>query len=142
MVELPSAALIADRLAQECDFFSIGTNDLIQYTIGIDRQNKDVAYLYKPLHLAVLRMLKGICDAAQRGRHARSRCAARWPASRSTPWCSSGSACRELSMNGPSIPLVKRIVRARAGGGRRGRSSSGSSASRWPTTSSARSAPR
>ncbi|HYG66012.1 MAG TPA: phosphoenolpyruvate--protein phosphotransferase, partial [Anaeromyxobacteraceae bacterium] len=65
MIELPSAAMIADRLARECDFFSVGTNDLIQYTIGIDRQNKDVAYLYKPLHLAVLRTLKIICDAAR-----------------------------------------------------------------------------
>ena len=69
MIELPSAALIADRLARECDFFSIGTNDLIQYTIGIDRQNKDVAYLYKPLHLAVLRMLDIICAAGARGGH-------------------------------------------------------------------------
>ncbi len=82
MIELPSAALIADRLARECDFFSIGTNDLIQYTIGIDRQNKDVAYLYKPLHLAVLRMLDIICDARAARRGSRSRCAARWRATR------------------------------------------------------------
>jgi len=65
MVELPSAALIADRLAMECEFLSIGTNDLIQYTMAIDRQNKDVAYLYRPLHLAVLRTLRLICDAGR-----------------------------------------------------------------------------
>jgi phosphotransferase system enzyme I (PtsI) len=65
MIELPSAAMVADRLARECEFFSIGTNDLIQYTIGIDRQNKDVAYLYRPLHLAVLRSLQNIVRAAK-----------------------------------------------------------------------------
>jgi phosphotransferase system enzyme I (PtsI) len=118
MIELPSAALMSDRLAAECDFFSIGTNDLIQYTIGIDRQNKDVAYLYRPLHLAVLRMLKQVCDAAQVAGIPVSMCG-EMAGDPVNVLVLLGLGVSELSMNGPSIPLVKRVVRAaRAADGR------------------------
>jgi len=118
MIELPSAAMIADRLAKECAFFSIGTNDLIQYTIGIDRQNKDVAYLYKPLHLAVLRLLKQICDAGRAANIPVSMCG-EMAGEPVNALVLLGLGVSELSMNGPSIPFVKRIVRAaRAADGR------------------------
>ncbi len=111
MVELPAAAVIADRLARECDFFSVGTNDLIQYTMAIDRQNKEVAYLYRPLHLAVLRTLKMICDAGRAAGIPVSMCG-EMAGEPVNALVLLGLGFSELSMNGASIPPVKRVVRA------------------------------
>lgn len=66
MVETPAAVMICDALARECDFFSIGTNDLIHYLMAIDRNNRHVSYLHEPLHPAVVRSLKRVIDAAHR----------------------------------------------------------------------------
>jgi len=118
MVELPAAAIIADRLSRECDFLSIGTNDLIQYTLAIDRQNKDVAYLYRPMHLAVLRTLVQICEAGREAGIPVSMCG-EMAGEPLYALVLLGLGLAELSMNGPSIPQVKRVLRAaRASDGR------------------------
>ena len=64
MIEIPAAAVIADRFAKEVDFFSIGTNDLIQYTMAADRMNERVSYLYQPYNPAILRLIKNVIDSA------------------------------------------------------------------------------
>jgi phosphotransferase system enzyme I (PtsI) len=110
MVELPSAVMTAELLAKETDFFSIGTNDLIQYSLGIDRTNKNVSYLYQPLHPAILRSIKHVVDAAHQSGIEVSLCGE----VAADPFCVPilmGMQIDSLSMNPQAIPGIKRIIR-------------------------------
>ncbi|OGP34358.1 MAG: phosphoenolpyruvate--protein phosphotransferase [Deltaproteobacteria bacterium GWC2_65_14] len=110
MVEIPSAALIADLLAREVDFFSIGTNDLIQYALAIDRINEHVSYLYEPLHPAILPLTRRIVEGGHEAGIPVSMCGEMAGEPMYT-YVLLGLGLDELSMNAASIPRVKRIVR-------------------------------
>ena len=111
MIEVPSAVFLAETFAKEVDFFSIGTNDLIQYSLAIDRNNKEVSYLYQPMHPSILRMLKHIADVGKKT---------------GTPVCICGEMAAdpihvpvllglgisEFSLLPQSIPPVKSLLRA------------------------------
>lgn len=110
MMETPSAAWTADRLAQEADFFSIGTNDLIQYTLAIDRQNRDVEYLYQPLHLAIIRSLQAIIVAAKSAGIPVAMCGEMAGDPRLT-LVLIALGIEEFSMSAGQIPMVKSAIR-------------------------------
>mgnify|MGYP001545065761 FL=1 len=110
MIEVPSAVIMADQLARMCDFFSIGTNDLIQYTLAIDRGNRHVAYLYDPLNPAILRMLKRVADEARKADIRIAMCGEMAGEPIHVPFLL-GLGITEWSMNPHAIPVVKRIVR-------------------------------
>jgi phosphotransferase system enzyme I (PtsI) len=111
MIEVPSAAVVADLLARECDFFSIGTNDLIQYSLAVDRGNQQVAYLYEPLHPAILRLLRSIVSAGEDAGIRVCVCG-EMAADPMMAIVLLGMGVHELSMSAVSVPPVKRLIRS------------------------------
>ena len=111
MIETPGAALSADALALEADFFAIGTNDLTMYTLAVDRADSEVAPLYDPVHPAVLRLIQFATEAALRMRMPVSVCGEMAANPRLTPLLV-GLGLRSFSVNASSLPRVKQAVRA------------------------------
>jgi len=110
MVEIPSAAVIADLLVSECDFMSIGTNDLIQYTLAVDRVNESVAYLYDPLNPAVLRLIHHTIEACREQKKWSGMCGEMAGDPKFVPLLL-GLGLDEFSVSGTVIPEIKKVIR-------------------------------
>jgi phosphotransferase system enzyme I (PtsI) len=110
MIEIPSSALIADQLAKEADFFSIGTNDLIQYTLACDRMNQKISHLYQPFHPAVLRLIQMTADAAHRANKWVGVCGEMAGDAEAIPLLV-GLGIDELSMSSSSVLKARHLVR-------------------------------
>jgi phosphotransferase system enzyme I (PtsI) len=110
MIEIPSAALVAEDLADEVDFFSIGTNDLIQYTLAVDRMNEKIAHLYEPTHPAILKLIKMTADAGVKKNVPVAVCGEVAGDPSLTPLLI-GLGVSELSVSISHIPSIKYLIR-------------------------------
>ena len=111
MIEVPSAAMTADLLAQEADFFSIGTNDLIQYLMAVDRGNERVAHLYQPFNPAVIRLIDTVIKAARKNNKWVGVCG-EMAGSPYSALLLVGMGAVELSASPASVPGIKKIIRS------------------------------
>ncbi len=110
MIEVPSAVIMAEYLADHVDFFSIGTNDLIQYSLAIDRRNRKVAHMYQPMNPAIIKMIKMVVDAAIKKEIDVVMCGEMAGDPINIPLLM-GIGLKEFSMNPTSIPIVKQMIR-------------------------------
>ena len=111
MIEIPSAALISDILAKEVDFFSIGTNDLIQYALAIDRVNEKIAYLYEPTHPAILKLIAQVVENGHRNNKWVA-CCGEMSADPAIAVLLLGLGIDELSTSPFILPKVKKAIRS------------------------------
>lgn len=109
MIEIPSAAILADQFAKEVDFFSIGTNDLIQYTFAADRMSSSISYLYQPFHPSILRLVKNVIDAAHKEGKWTGMCGEMAGESIAAPLLI-GLGLDEFSMSATSILKQRKII--------------------------------
>lgn len=110
MIEIPSAVMTADILVRECDFLSIGTNDLVQYALAVDRGNPEMSYLYNPAHPCMLRMIKMVVQEGMRAKKPVSLCGEIAADPHFTALLI-GLGVQELSLASPALPIIKNVIR-------------------------------